>query len=73
MNPYLPLFQGKCKHCGKAFQSKLGFGTSKEVVGVSCSWCKFSYHNKDSCLRARDADDECDLGTFSPMIVPPSW
>ncbi|XP_040570134.1 eye-specific diacylglycerol kinase [Lepeophtheirus salmonis] len=62
--------KGKCKHCGKAFQSKLGFGS---VVGVSCSWCKFSYHNKDNCLNQMHQDKDCDLGTHSNVIVPPSW
>ena len=67
------LLQGKCKHCGKAFQSKLGFGSSKEVVGVSCSWCKYSYHHKDNCLKAKNADEKCDLGVHANAIVPPSW
>ena len=65
--------QGKCKHCSKAFQSKLSLGSSKEVVGVSCSWCKYSYHNKDSCLKAKEADEKCDLGVHANAIVPPSW
>ncbi len=51
----------------------LGFGSSKEIVGVNCSWCKGAYHNKDSCLRAKEEDDECDLGPNCKIIVPPSW
>ncbi len=65
--------QGKCKHCGKAFPSKLGFGPSRLVVGYSCSWCKFSYHNKDNCLGPMVDDGVCDLGQFAKVIVPPSW
>jgi hypothetical protein len=67
------LSQGKCRHCGKAFQSLLVFGSSKEVVGLNCSWCKAAYHNKDSCMKAMQEDDECDLGANAKIIVPPSW
>ena len=60
-------FQGKCKCCGKAFASKLGFSGGKEVVGISCSWCKYSYHNKNACAKACDNDDTCDLGIHSKV------
>ena len=76
--------KGKCKHCGKAFpsKSKLGsafghvggaLGGGAAVVGHSCSWCKYSYHNKDNCLGAMERDGVCDLGQFAKSIVPPSW
>ena len=70
--------KGKCKHCGKAFPSKsklaaFGGGTGGSVVGHSCSWCKYSYHNKDNCLGAMERDAVCDLGQFAKSIVPPSW
>ena len=65
--------QGRCKHCAKAFQSMLGFGSSKEVVGMNCSWCKLAYHNKDTCLKAMEEDEECMLGPNVNIIVPPSW
>ncbi|KAM9772423.1 diacylglycerol kinase iota-like isoform 1-T1 [Syngnathus typhle] len=29
---------GKCKQCGKSFQQK--FFHSKEIIAISCSWCK---------------------------------
>ncbi|XP_025032141.1 diacylglycerol kinase iota-like, partial [Python bivittatus] len=31
--------EGKCKQCGKGFQQKFSFH-SKEIVAISCSWCK---------------------------------
>ncbi|KAF5894933.1 diacylglycerol kinase zeta isoform X5, partial [Clarias magur] len=37
--------EGKCKQCGKGFQQKFAFH-SKEIVAISCSWCKQAYHNK---------------------------
>ena len=43
-------------------------------MAVSCSWCKYSYHNREACLKERDEyDKECDLGDHASMIVPPSW
>ena len=74
--------KGKCKHCGKAFPSKSKLGSAfghvgalggGAVVGHSCSWCKYSYHNKDNCLAAMQGDAVCDLGQFAKSIVPPSW
>ena len=74
--------KGKCKHCGKAFPSKSKLGSAfghvgalggGAVVGHSCSWCKYSYHNKDNCLGAMERDGVCDLGQFAKSIVPPSW
>lgn len=64
--------KGKCKSCGKTFNSKLGF-SGKEIVGISCSWCKYSYHNKNACASACDNDTSCDLGNHAKLIVPPSW
>ncbi|KAK7595199.1 hypothetical protein V9T40_001632 [Parthenolecanium corni] len=64
--------KGKCKQCGKAFQSKLSF-SSKEIVALTCSWCKDSYHNKESCFTAHKLEEECNLGKYSSIIVPPSW
>ncbi|XP_065205629.1 eye-specific diacylglycerol kinase-like isoform X2 [Planococcus citri] len=64
--------KGKCKQCGKSFQSKLSF-SSKEIVAISCSWCKDAYHNKDSCFNMNKLEEECNLGKHSSIIVPPSW
>ncbi|XP_018574784.1 eye-specific diacylglycerol kinase isoform X2 [Anoplophora glabripennis] len=64
--------KGKCTHCGKSFQSKLSF-SSKEIVAISCSWCKAAYHNKESCFNIQRIGEECRLGVHSSIIVPPSW
>lgn len=45
----------------QAFQSKLSF-SSKEIVAISCSWCKAAYHNKDSCFNIQRIGEECKLG-----------
>ncbi|XP_044731224.1 eye-specific diacylglycerol kinase isoform X2 [Chrysoperla carnea] len=64
--------KGKCKQCGKSFQSKLSF-SSKEIVAISCSWCKSAYHNKESCFNIQRIGEECNLGVQQSIIVPPSW
>lgn len=64
--------KGKCANCGKSFQSKLSF-TSKEIVAVSCSWCKSAYHNKEACFNVQQIGENCELGMHSSIIVPPSW
>lgn len=64
--------KGKCANCGKSFQSKLSF-TSKEIVAVSCSWCKLAYHNKEACFNVQKIGENCELGVHSSIIVPPSW
>ncbi|XP_032594332.1 eye-specific diacylglycerol kinase isoform X7 [Drosophila grimshawi] len=63
--------KGKCKQCNKAVQSKL-FG-SKEIVALSCAWCQEVYHNKESCFNQAKIGEECRLGNYAPIIVPPSW
>ncbi|XP_069679384.1 eye-specific diacylglycerol kinase isoform X2 [Periplaneta americana] len=64
--------KGKCKQCGKSFQSKLSF-SSKEIVALCCSWCKTAYHNKETCFNIQKIGEECNLGSHSGIIVPPSW
>ncbi|XP_063233449.1 eye-specific diacylglycerol kinase isoform X2 [Bacillus rossius redtenbacheri] len=64
--------KGKCRQCGKSFQSKLSF-TSKEIVALGCSWCKMAYHNKETCFNLQKIGEECSLGNHSDIIVPPSW
>ncbi|XP_055373663.1 eye-specific diacylglycerol kinase isoform X2 [Condylostylus longicornis] len=63
--------KNKCKTCGKAIQGKL-FG-SKDVVALTCAWCKTSFHNKESCFWEGRMNEECPFGTFASIIVPPSW
>ncbi|TRY87205.1 hypothetical protein DNTS_031732 [Danionella cerebrum] len=43
---------GKCKQCGKGFQQKFSFH-SKDIVAISCSWCKQAYHNKASLKNSK--------------------
>ncbi|XP_014488535.1 PREDICTED: eye-specific diacylglycerol kinase [Dinoponera quadriceps] len=64
--------KGKCANCGKSFQSKLSFG-SKEIVAVNCSWCKTAYHNKEACFNVDKIGEDCELGSYASIIVPPSW
>ncbi|XP_050297175.1 eye-specific diacylglycerol kinase isoform X3 [Anthonomus grandis grandis] len=64
--------KGKCQHCAKSFQSKLSFG-SKDIVAISCSWCKVAFHNKESCFNIQRIGEECNLGVHNNIIVPPSW
>ncbi|KAL0104888.1 hypothetical protein PUN28_016499 [Cardiocondyla obscurior] len=64
--------KGKCANCGKSFQSKLSF-SSREIVAVSCSWCKAAYHNKESCFNVQKIGENCELGIHASIVVPPSW
>ncbi|XP_069479329.1 diacylglycerol kinase zeta isoform X4 [Ambystoma mexicanum] len=64
--------EGKCRQCGKGFQQKFAFH-SKEIVAISCSWCKSAYHNKVSCFMLHHIEDPCSLGVHAAVIVPPTW
>ncbi|VDK51873.1 unnamed protein product, partial [Gongylonema pulchrum] len=44
-----------------------------EVIAVSCSWCKRSYHNKVGCFSSHCFEESCDRGDLKEMIVPPTW
>ncbi|KAG2463235.1 DGKZ kinase, partial [Polypterus senegalus] len=63
---------GKCRQCGKGFQQKFAFH-SKEIVAISCSWCKQAYHNKVSCFMLQQIEEPCSLGAHAAVIVPPTW
>ncbi|KAL1007032.1 hypothetical protein UPYG_G00081010 [Umbra pygmaea] len=63
---------GKCRQCGKGFQQKFGFH-SKEIVAISCSWCKQAYHNKVTCFMLQQIEEACSLGAHASVIVPPTW
>ncbi|XP_052808073.1 diacylglycerol kinase zeta-like isoform X3 [Mya arenaria] len=63
---------GKCKQCGKSFQQRFTF-QSKEIIAISCSWCKAAYHNKISCFMMQQIEEQCPLGVHAGIIVPPSW
>ncbi|XP_062859428.1 diacylglycerol kinase zeta [Trichomycterus rosablanca] len=62
---------GKCKQCGKGFQQK--FFHSKDIVAISCSWCKLAYHNKVTCFMLLQIEETCSLGAHAAVIVPPTW
>ncbi|XP_050524780.1 eye-specific diacylglycerol kinase isoform X3 [Daktulosphaira vitifoliae] len=62
----------KCSQCGKAFQSVLSF-SSKDIIALTCSWCKVSVHNKTACFNDTKMNEPCSLGKHSNIIVPPSW
>ncbi|XP_045908886.1 diacylglycerol kinase zeta-like isoform X2 [Micropterus dolomieu] len=64
--------EGKCKQCGKGFQQKFSFH-SKEIVAISCSWCKQAYHNKVSCFMLQQIEEACPIGAHAALIVPPTW
>ncbi|XP_065258653.1 diacylglycerol kinase zeta isoform X1 [Emys orbicularis] len=64
--------EGKCRQCGKGFQQKFAFH-SKEIVAISCSWCKQAYHSKVSCFMLQCIEEPCSLGAHAAVIVPPTW
>ncbi|XP_055083499.1 diacylglycerol kinase zeta-like isoform X1 [Periophthalmus magnuspinnatus] len=64
---------GKCKQCGKGFQQKFTFTHSKDIVAISCSWCKQAYHNKVSCFMLQHIEEPCPIGAHAALIVPPTW
>ncbi|XP_063636187.1 eye-specific diacylglycerol kinase-like isoform X2 [Cydia splendana] len=55
-----------------ALQPKLSF-SSKEIVALSCSWCKDAYHNKENCFNLQRIGEQCSLGLQCNITVPPSW
>uniref|UniRef100_A0AAY4CXK2 Diacylglycerol kinase n=1 Tax=Denticeps clupeoides TaxID=299321 RepID=A0AAY4CXK2_9TELE len=63
--------EGKCRQCGKSFQQK--FFHSKEIVAISCSWCKQAFHNKVTCFMLHQIEEPCSLGAHAGVIVPASW
>ncbi|XP_048340311.1 diacylglycerol kinase zeta isoform X1 [Sphaerodactylus townsendi] len=64
--------EGKCRQCGKGFQQKFAFH-SKEIVAISCSWCKQAYHSKVSCFMLQHIEEPCSLGAHAAIVVPPTW
>ncbi|XP_025099384.1 diacylglycerol kinase zeta-like isoform X5 [Pomacea canaliculata] len=64
--------EGKCKQCGKSFQQRFAF-PSKDIIAISCSWCKTAYHNKTTCFMMQQIEEQCTLGIHASIIIPPSW
>ena len=56
----------------QSFQSKLSF-SSKEIVALSCSWCKTAYHNKESCFNLQKIGEECNLGKSTKENEKLGW
>uniref|UniRef100_A0A8C7QAU9 Diacylglycerol kinase n=1 Tax=Oncorhynchus mykiss TaxID=8022 RepID=A0A8C7QAU9_ONCMY len=56
----------------QGFQQKFAFH-SKEIVAISCSWCKQAYHNKVSCFMLQQIEEPCSLGAHASVIVPSTW
>ncbi|XP_067676012.1 diacylglycerol kinase zeta-like isoform X3 [Haliotis asinina] len=64
--------EGKCKQCGKSFQQRFAF-QNKDIIAISCSWCKAAYHNKTTCFMMQQIEEQCTLGIHAGIIIPPSW
>ncbi|KAF7251999.1 Diacylglycerol kinase zeta [Varanus komodoensis] len=54
------------------FQQKFAFH-SKEIVAISCSWCKQAYHSKVSCFMLQHIEEPCSLGAHAAVVIPPTW
>ena len=63
---------GKCARCLKTFNAKL-FSRDKEILAISCSWCKVAYHNRQGCFLMADLEAGCDAGVLRDLIVPTPW
>uniref|UniRef100_A0A1I8F3W9 DAGKc domain-containing protein n=1 Tax=Macrostomum lignano TaxID=282301 RepID=A0A1I8F3W9_9PLAT len=57
---------------GESFQQKFPFN-NKEVIAISCSWCKAAYHNKINCFMMHLIEESCNFGSHASIILPPSW
>lgn len=60
----------KCQKCSKSFPQRFSF-QSKEVIAISCCWCKVAYHL--ACFEKDFLEEKCSLGILSDIIVPPFW
>nr|XP_015208808.1 PREDICTED: diacylglycerol kinase iota-like [Lepisosteus oculatus] len=68
-----PTFREGGSRCLRdSFQQKFSFH-SKEIVAISCSWCKQAFHNKVTCFMLHQIEEPCSLGAHAGVIVPPSW
>uniref|UniRef100_A0A670JCF8 Diacylglycerol kinase n=1 Tax=Podarcis muralis TaxID=64176 RepID=A0A670JCF8_PODMU len=56
----------------EGFQQKFAFH-SKEIVAISCSWCKQAYHSKVSCFMLQHIEEPCSLGAHAAVVIPPTW
>uniref|UniRef100_A0A673XB64 Diacylglycerol kinase n=1 Tax=Salmo trutta TaxID=8032 RepID=A0A673XB64_SALTR len=67
---------GKCRQCGKGFQQKFAFH-SKEIVAISCSWCKqatslkSSKKKKRTSFKRKSSKKGVEEARWKPFIVRP--
>ncbi|KAJ7410540.1 hypothetical protein WISP_107843 [Willisornis vidua] len=64
--------EGGSRSPREGFQQKFSFH-SKEIVAISCSWCKLAFHNKVTCFMLHHIEEPCSLGAHAAVIVPPTW
>ncbi|XP_032339326.1 diacylglycerol kinase iota isoform X3 [Camelus ferus] len=64
--------EGGSRSPREGFQQKFSFH-SKEIVAISCSWCKQAFHNKVTCFMLHHIEEPCSLGAHAAVIVPPTW
>uniref|UniRef100_A0A3Q2FXJ5 Diacylglycerol kinase n=1 Tax=Cyprinodon variegatus TaxID=28743 RepID=A0A3Q2FXJ5_CYPVA len=62
--------EGKCKQQNR---KKTHCESFKEIIAISCSWCKQAFHNKVTCFMLHQIEEPCSLGAHAGVIVPPSW
>lgn len=58
-----------CLRGRQAFQSVLSF-SSKEIIALTCSWCKISVHNKTACFNDTKMNEPCSLGKIKNNVCP---
>lgn len=63
--------EGRCAHCGKSFQHKRF--REKDIIAITCSWCKLTIHSKKPCFNIERLEEDCDFGQLGSLILPPSW
>ncbi|CEF60397.1 Diacylglycerol kinase [Strongyloides ratti] len=63
--------EGRCAHCGKSFQQKRF--REKDIIALTCSWCKLTIHSKKPCFNIERLEEDCDFGQLGSLILPPSW
>ncbi|XP_066490552.1 diacylglycerol kinase zeta isoform X2 [Tiliqua scincoides] len=68
--------EGKCRQCGKGFQQKFAFH-SKEIIAISCSWCKqanplkSSKKKKRTSFKRKSSKKGPEEGRWKPFVIKP--
>ncbi|XP_074853675.1 diacylglycerol kinase zeta isoform X4 [Carettochelys insculpta] len=69
--------EGKCRQCGKGFQQKFAFH-SKEIVAISCSWCKqanplkSSKKKKRTSFKRKSSKKGAEEARWKPFVIKPT-